>query len=102
MERKITLAGTEYVMRYSLRMFFVYERIAGKSYDGGSLFNLYLQSYSCLLGSNPDTFTLDFEKFIDECDKDAAIMGAFSGLLEDYARIHSSGDTACKKKAESR
>lgn len=73
---KLTIGNEEYELKYTLRALFVYERLMDKSYVPGVLMNDYVLLYSILLAVN-ENFGMTFDKFIDQCDDNPAIFGAF-------------------------
>lgn len=76
MNSMIKIGEQEYKLKYTVRALFIYERLAGKSYDLGELINDYLLLYSILLAVN-ETFDMKFDDFIDQCDLNPSIFNEF-------------------------
>lgn len=67
--------------KYSLRSMFIWEEITGKNFEINTLFDTYIFAYSCLL-SNPENPQIEFNEFIDACDKDSSIIDEFNQFIE--------------------
>ena len=55
--------GKEYVLKYTFRMYYVYEEARRESYNGGVLGTNFL--FFCCLTINNDGFRMNFEDFTD-------------------------------------
>ena len=97
MIREVTISGRTYRMRHSLRVLFVYEEIAGKPYEGGSLQSAYVLCYACLLANNPDSFSMTFPEFIDACDADPGIFRMFAEMVGGQNRLDAQAADSKKK-----
>ena len=73
--------GKNYELKYSLRSMFIWEEITGKSFEINTLFDTYIFAYSCLL-ANPENPQIEFNEFIDACDKDSSIIEEFNQYIE--------------------
>lgn len=87
--RTVIVRDKEYTVRHSLRALFIYEELSGKPFTGQSLADSYLLCYATLLACNPDTFTLTFSEFIDECDSDPMIFRSYTDMLSEMNRLGS-------------
>lgn len=81
MEVKITLGGTEYLLKYTLRALFIFERLAGKSLKFETTLDTYIFFYSVILANNPGAIGLTFENFIDLLDKEPEVIIDFTKFL---------------------
>lgn len=103
--KKITINGTEYVLKNILRNFFVYEEIKGEPFSFGKLVDEYLLFYCTLLANN-ETFTMSFADFIDVCDADPTLFVEYKEFvvseLERQAQFASKDADKTTKKKRSR
>lgn len=74
---KIVIENAEYEIKYSLRMYYIYESITGKAFEGNTIFSLSLLFFSALLANNKE-FPYDFDQFVDVLDKDETPLNLFS------------------------
>ena len=100
--KKITINGTEYILRNVLRNFFVYEEIKGTPFAFGKLMDEYLLFYSTLLANN-ETFSMPFSDFIDVCDANPQLFAEYKAFvvaeLEKQAQaVSAATDKPTKKK----
>ncbi|MDR1556795.1 MAG: hypothetical protein LBS88_07190 [Tannerellaceae bacterium] len=98
----IQIDGNTYVLKYSLRNYFVFENLAGRIYELGRMSDEYLLFYSTLLACNP-TFGLSFDEFIDRCDADPNLFIAYIDFFTKAVKIQSQliqGDEVKKKRKE--
>ena len=51
---KITIKGTDYKLKYTIRAMFIYEQITGKPFGISTLLDNYIFFYSMILANNPD------------------------------------------------
>lgn len=81
---EVTIKGTSYKIKYTLRALFIFENITGKSFNVESSMEQFLFYYAILLANNPG-MTMSFDEFIDACEPDEEgsqdIIRAFSDLL---------------------
>ena len=91
----IKIKDQECKIKYTLRGFFIYERVTGGPFTAGALMNEYILLYSLLLACNED-FTMSFDQFIDACDEDNEIFRAFRewfvSILKQMALTNPSGE----------
>lgn len=104
MRRTVKIHDRELEMRFTLRSLFIYETLAGKPYEGKLLQDAYILCYATLLAYNPDTFSMSFSEFIEECDGNPEIFGTFLELMEDRRKLkdQESPEDGKKKAPESR
>lgn len=76
MTTKIKIKEQDYELKYTIRVLFVFEKIAGKAFDPTKLFDLYLYFYSCLIANNQN-FNLLLDEFLDECDNNPEMFEEF-------------------------
>lgn len=72
--------GKEYVLKYTFRMYYVYEEARRESYNGGVLGTNFL--FFCCLKINNDGFRMNFEDFTDYLDKNPNKVYEFIQFLE--------------------
>lgn len=73
----ITIKKQEYVLKYTLRAFFIFENLTGKQFEFGRMLDEYLLFYSVLLANNKDTFLMSFDEFVEACDSDPSLFVSF-------------------------
>ena len=78
----ITINDKSYEFKYSLRSMFVFEEIADKPFEVKTLLDSYIFAYACLV-SNQDNPSLEFDAFIDWCDKYPEVMDEFNKFMAD-------------------
>lgn len=94
--RVVTIKGKEYKVAYNLKGLFTYEEMVGHPYKGEKTIDSYLLLYSMLIANNRD-FAMEFDEFIEECDKDMDIYRTYLEVLnEESIRVSAYND---KKKA---
>jgi hypothetical protein len=96
--KKIVIQGIEYKLAYNLRSLFVYEEIAGKPYTGERTVENYMLMYAMLMANN-DSFVLNFDEFINECDEDMSLFQSFVEVLTEQGK-RASAFLSDKKKAQ--
>lgn len=74
---EINIEGKNYQLKNTIRSLFIYEKIAGKQFDGKNLIDYYILFYSTLLANNPDNFSLTFDEFIELNDNDMSLFNQF-------------------------
>lgn len=77
--KKITINGTDYNIKYTIRALFIFEQITGKPFTIQTLLDNYIFFYSMILANNQDN-VLDWDTFIDELDNNPK-------LYQDIAEI---------------
>lgn len=75
--KTITIKKQEYVLKYTLRAFFIFENLTGRRFSFGRTLDEYLLFYSILLANNKDTFLMPFDEFIEACESDPALFLSF-------------------------
>lgn len=74
--KTISVQNKEYLLKYTLRAFFIFENMTGYSFKFGKVLDEYLLFYSMLLANN-ETFTMPFDEFINLCDESPAMFIEF-------------------------
>ena len=77
--KKITINGTDYNIKYTIRALFIFEQITGKPFAIQTLLDNYIFFYSMILANNQDN-VLDWNDFLDELDNNPK-------LYQDIAEI---------------
>lgn len=77
----ITINGTDYKVKYTIRALFIFEQITGKAFEIKTLLDNYIFFYSMILANNPDN-VLDWNEFIDALDSDPSIYKQLNQLVE--------------------
>ena len=77
--KTITIKKQKYILKYTLRAFFIFENLTGRQFAFGRMLDEYLLFYSILLANNKDTFLMPFDEFIEACECDAAVFLALKG-----------------------
>lgn len=90
----ITINDKSYEFKYSLRSMFVFEEITDKPFEIKKLLDNYIFAYACIV-SNPDNPALDFDTFIDWCDKYPEVMEEFNKFMDNESKKRA--DTGKKK-----
>lgn len=106
--KTITIKERDYVLKYTLRAFFIFENLAGKQFEFGRMIDEYLLFYSVLLANNKDSFLMSFDEFVEACDSDPSLFVSFKEffvkqieLLEQAADADIKKKTVPKKRAAS-
>ena len=106
--KTITIKKQDYVLKYTLRAFFIFENFTGRQFAFGRMLYESLLFYSILLANNKDTFLMSFDEFVEACDSDPSLFASFKEffvkqieLLEQAADADIKKKTAPKKRAVS-
>ena len=75
--KTITIKKRDYILKYTLRAFFIFENLTGKQFEFGRMLDDYLLFYSVLLANNKDTFLMSFDEFVEACDSDPSLFASF-------------------------
>jgi hypothetical protein len=102
--RTISLNGKEFILKYTLRAFFVFESISGYPFQFGKMLDEFLLFYSFLIASNQDSFQLKFDEFIELCENDLTLFEQFKEFIleEIKRRSQLAGNDVKKKKVTAR
>lgn len=102
--RTISLNGKEFILKYTLRAFFVFESISGYPFQFGKMLDEFLLFYSFLIASNQDSFQLKFDEFIELCENDLMLFEQFKEFIleEIKRRSQLAGNDVKKKKVTAR
>lgn len=102
---KITIKKKSYNLKYSIKGLFYYESITNKPFAIESLTDTYVLFYAFILSSNPDKEPLQFDEFIEECDKNPTLIKKFNEFFQKanetqelLANKSEESDTTKKKK----
>lgn len=101
--KTISINGKEFTLKYSLRAFFIFENLSGYPFQFGKMIDEFLLFYSLLLANN-ESFTMEFDEFIDSCENDLTLFNQFKALLWDEIKLRSqsAGNGVKKKKVTTR
>lgn len=80
--KTITIKGTEYKVKYSIRALFIFEQITGKPFEIKTLLDNYIFFYSMILANNKDNI-LDWNDFIDELDENPKLYAQISEIINE-------------------
>lgn len=80
--KTITIKGTEYKVKYSIRALFIFEQITGKPFEIKTLLDNYIFFYSMILANNTDNI-LDWNDFIDELDENPKLYAQISEIINE-------------------
>lgn len=78
----IKINGTDCKVKQTVRALFLWEQIAGRSFEVKTTLDNYLYYYCLILANNPDT-SLTWDEFIDAIDNDPAILIQITKVLTD-------------------
>ena len=76
---EVTINGTAYKIKWSLRAQIFYEALKQQSQDMGQTMDTLMYYFAILVTSNPG-ISITLEQFIDACD--GSVLRAFRDLLE--------------------
>ena len=99
--KTISINGKEFTLKYSLRAFFIFENLSGYPFQFGKMIDEFLLFYSFLLANN-ESFTMEFDEFIDSCESDLTLFNQFKTLLLDEIKLRSqsAGNDVKKKEGD--
>lgn len=102
--RTLTIDGKDFILKYTLRAFFVFENITGYPFKFGKMLDEFVLFYSFLLATNQDSFKIEFDKFIELCENDLTLYNQFKEFLLDEIKLRAqeAGNDVKKKKATAR
>ena len=102
--RTISLNEKEFILKYTLRAFFVFESISGYPFQFGKMLDEFLLFYSFLIASNQDSFQLTFDEFIELCENVLTLFEQFKEFIleEIKRRSQLAGNDVKKKKVTAR
>nr|DAX88651.1 MAG TPA: hypothetical protein [Caudoviricetes sp.] len=100
--KTISLNGKEFILKYTLRAFFVFESISGYPFQFGKMLDEFLLFYSFLLAANQESFKMEFEEFIELCENDLTLFGQFKEFILDEIKLRSqmAGNDVKKKEGD--
>ena len=96
--KTISLNGKEFILKYTLRAFFVFESISGYPFQFGKMLDEFLLFYSFLLAANQESFKMEL------CENDLTLFGQFKEFILDEIKLRSqmAGNDVKKKKVTAR
>lgn len=83
--KKVSINGTEYNVKYTIRALFYFERITGKAFEIKTLQDNYILFYCMILANNPDNI-LEWEDFLDAVDNDPHLIEQLTAINDDYLK----------------
>nr|WP_317473164.1 hypothetical protein [Bacteroides hominis (ex Liu et al. 2022)]MDV6156499.1 hypothetical protein [Bacteroides hominis (ex Liu et al. 2022)] len=100
--KTITIKKQDYVLKYTLRAFFIFENFTGRQFAFGRMLDEYLLFYSILLANNKDTFLMSFDEFVEACDSDPSLFASFKEFfVKQIELLEQAADADIKKKDSS-
>jgi hypothetical protein len=75
--------------KFKIKALILFERIAEKPFEIKSTEDLYLYFY-CVVYSNVDNYSKDFDAFLDECDENPELFTEFVRQFEEHNRRQNS------------
>lgn len=82
--KQITINGTEYNIKYTLRSLFIFEQITGKPFKIENLLDNYIFFYSMLLACNSEKENIiTWDEFIDALDADPTLFTKINDAVEE-------------------
>lgn len=78
----LTINGTDYKIKYTIRALFIFEQITGKPFEIKTTMDNYLFFYSMILANNPDA-PLEWDEFIDAVDNDTTLISQLNKVITD-------------------
>lgn len=99
----VTINGTEYAVKYTIRALFIFEQITNKPFKIETLLDNYIFFYSMLLASNRDN-VLQWDDFIDALDADRTLFQKLNDIVAEQEKARqifedSAQDTDGEKKS---
>jgi hypothetical protein len=83
--KTITINGTEYKVKYTIRALFLFEQITGKAFSISTLLDNYLFFYCMILANNQDA-SLEWDAFLNALDENPALFAEMNGLVEQHQK----------------
>lgn len=80
--KTITINGTEYNIKYTIRALFIFEQITGKAFKLESLLDNYIFFYSMILANNTDK-VLDWDDYLDAIDSNPKLFAEMTDIVAD-------------------
>lgn len=78
--KTITINKIAYTLKYTLRILFIFEGLAGYPFKFGKLLDEYILFYSALLANN-EHFAIPFDEFIKLCDDNPSLFEEFKDFI---------------------
>ena len=85
---KITIAGTEFIIKQSFRALMLFEEMTSKTINqmGESVSDILKLFYCILKGNNLETFNWTFDEFLDVIDEEPNSVKVFTDYLQEQAK----------------
>lgn len=100
--RTISIQNKKYILKYTLRAFFIFENMTGYPFKFGKVLDEYILFYSTLLANN-EAFATPFDEFINLCDESPLLFIEFKEVflkevdLQTQLMSHANTNTVKKK-----
>ena len=101
--KTISINGKDFILKYTLRAFFIFETLTGYPFQFGKLIDEYILFYSFLMANNKDSFDIPFDEFIELCGEDLQHFNLFKEFLMNEITLRSQiAEKDVKKKTTKR
>lgn len=99
-EIHIEILGKNYKLKQNFRALLLYEEMTGQNaFKAGDNIKNHLQMFYCLLkGANRDSFTYEFDEFVDVLDEHQEIFPNFEKYLQKVNGQGTNSQAAKKKR----
>lgn len=81
MKKQIKINGKKYVIKYTIRALFIFEKITNKSFKVESLLDSYILMYAMLLANNENV--LSWDEFLDAVDENPNLLNEMDNVIND-------------------
>lgn len=81
MKKTITINGKPYVIKYTIRALFIWEKITSKSFKIETLLDSYILMYAMLLANNEDV--LSWDDFLNAVDENPNLLNEMDDVITD-------------------
>jgi hypothetical protein len=85
MIKTISINGTEYKVKYTIRALFMFEQITGKAFAISTLLDNYLFFYCMILANNPDN-VLEWDNFLSALDENPELFKSLNDVVEQHQK----------------
>lgn len=100
--KTVTINGTDYKVKYTIRALFIFEQITGKPFKMETTLDSYLFFYSMILANNKEN-PLDWDTFLDALDENPKLLKTMEQIMTEEAgknnlfEVEDSDDSSEKK-----
>lgn len=84
--KTVNINGKTYQIKQTVRALFLWEQIAGRSFEINTTLDNYLY-YFCLILANNKDCELDWDEFLDAIDNDPTIVVEMTKALADLTKL---------------